>query len=291
MAQTFSFVSEDGAVDLSRYSRLDTMVTVVNAFNFAKDFGSLDRLPDRQLNEADPQDERTIVNLLTEQIEFANVIVLNKADLVAPRHLGELRAILQQLNPSARVVEASFGKVGLEHLLNTNLFNFEEAEQGRGWQEELKKGHHTPETEEYGIASFVFRDHRPFHPQRFWDYIADGWPGEIIRSKGLFWLASRPADALNWGQAGGSLRTETAGSWWAAIERPELNPAFRENRDLILSRWDSRFHDRQSELVFIGQDVPEERVRQELEACLCTEDEIAHWQKGGQFDDPWPAVL
>ncbi|GAA3976275.1 GTP-binding protein [Hymenobacter antarcticus] len=289
VAQTFSFVSEDGAIDLSRFSRLDTMVTVVDAFNFAKDFGSLDRLLDRQLNEADPQDERTIVNLLTEQVEFANVIVLNKADLVEPRFLGELRAILGQLNPGARIVEATFGKVGLEHVLNTGLFNFEEAEQGRGWQEELKKAHHTPESEEYGIGSFVFRDSRPFHPQRFWDYIADGWPGEVIRSKGLFWLASRPADALNWGQAGGSLRTESAGSWWAAIERPELNPTFRENRANIMARWDSRFQDRQNELVFIGQDVPEARVRQELAACLCTEDEIGHWQRGGAFSDPWPA--
>ncbi|AMJ66639.1 GTP-binding protein [Hymenobacter sp. PAMC 26628] len=288
VAQTFSFVSEDGAIDLSRFSRLDTMVTVVDAFNFAKDFGSLDRLPDRQLNEADPQDQRTIVNLLTEQVEFANVLVLNKTDLVEPRFVGELKAILGQLNPGARIVEATFGRVGLEHVLNTGLFNFEEAEQGRGWQEELKKAYHTPETEEYGIGSFVFRDPRPFHPRRFWDYIADGWPGEVIRSKGLFWLASRPADALNWGQAGGSLRTESAGSWWAAIERPERHPAFLENRAAILARWDARFQDRQNELVFIGQDVPEARVRQELAACLCTEAEIGHWQRGGAFEDPWP---
>jgi G3E family GTPase len=288
VAQTFSFVSEDGAIDLSRFSRLDTMVTVVDALNFARDFGSLDRLPDRHLHDADPADQRTIVNLLTEQVEFANVIVLNKADLVEPRMLGELRAVLSQLNPGARIVEATFGKVGLEQLLNTGLFNFAEAEQSRGWQEELKKAHHTPETEEYGIGSFVFRDHRPFHPQRFWDYISDGWPGKVIRSKGLFWLASRPADALNWGQAGGSLRTESAGSWWAAIEQPERHPAFRENRALIMSRWDKRFQDRLNELVFIGQDVPEARVRRELEACLCTEEEIRHWQRGGRFPDPWP---
>ncbi len=288
VAQTFSFVSEDGTIDLSRHARLDTLVTVVDAFNFAKDFGSLDRLPDRQLHEADLTDVRAIVNLLTEQVEFANVIVLNKADLVSAHHLGELRAILSKLNPAARVVEATFGKTPLRNILNTGLFNFEEAEQSRGWQEELAKGHHTPETEEYGIGSFVFRDSRPFHPQRFWDYISDNWAGEVIRSKGLFWLASRPADALNWSQAGGSLRTESAGSWWASIERPELHPAFRENRATILARWDQRFQDRQNELVFIGQDVPEARVRQELASCLCTEAEIAHWQRGGSFQDPWP---
>ena len=288
VAQTFSFVSEDGTIDLSRFARLDTLVTVVDALHFAQDFGSLDRLPDRQLHEADPQDVRPIVNLLTEQVEFANVIVLNKSDLVSAHHLGELRAILQKLNPGARLVEASFGRVPLAAVLDTGLFDMEAAEQSRGWQEELKKGHHTPETEEYGIGSFVFREVRPFHPQRFWDYISDGWPGEVIRSKGLFWLASRPAEALHWSQAGGSLRTESAGSWWASIAQPEQHPTFLENRADILARWDARFQDRQNELVFIGQDVPEARVRQELAACLCTEAEIAHWQRGGSFTDPWP---
>ena len=288
VAQTFSFVSEDGALDLGRYARLDTLVTVVDAFNFSRDFGSLDRLPDRRLLDADPDDQRTIVNLLTEQVEFANVIVLNKADLVPAAVLGELRAILHRLNPHARLVEASFGQVPLTDILHTQLFNMEEAEQGAGWQEELKKGHHTPETEEYGIGSFVFREAQPFHPARFWQYVSEGWPGEVIRSKGLFWLASRPDDALNWGQAGGSLRAESAGSWWAAIERPELHPAFRENRDLILSRWDKRFQDRVNELVFIGQDMDEARIRRGLAACLCTETEVDQWLRGGQFADPWP---
>lgn len=193
---------------------------------------------------------------------------------------------MQQLNPNACIVPALFGKVDLANILHTGLFNLEEAEQGRGWQEELKKAHHTPETEEYGTGSFVFRDSRPFHPQRSWDYISDGWPGEVIRSKGLFWLASRPSDALNLGQAGGSLRAENAGAWWASIERLELNPTFRENRDIIMARWDKRSQGRQNELVFVGQDVPEARVRQELEACLCTEAEIHHWQRGSSFQDP-----
>lgn len=289
VAQTFSFVSEDGTLDLGCHARLDTLVTVVDAFNFARDFGSLDRLPDRPALDADPQDQRTIVNLLTEQVEFANVIVLNKADLVPAATLGELHAMLRKLNPGARVVEASFGRAPLATILNTNLFNMEEAEQSAGWQQELTKGRHTPETEEYGISSFVFRDSRPFHPARFWHYISEGWPGEVIRSKGLFWLASRPADALNWGQAGGSLRAESAGSWWAAIEHPERHPAFRDNRELILSRWDARFQDRVNELVFIGQAMDEPRIRRELAACLCTETEISQWQRGSQFADPWPS--
>jgi G3E family GTPase len=288
VAQTFSFVSEDGQLDLSRFSRLDTLVTVVDALNFGRDFGSMDRLPDRQLNEADPQDQRTIVNLLTEQVEFANVIVLNKADQVTEHQLGELRAILQKLNPGARIVPALFGQVAPAQILNTGLFNQEEAEQTIGWKEELEKAHHTPETEEYGISSFVFRDARPFHPARFWRYVSEQWHPGIIRSKGLFWLASRPNQALNWGQAGGSLRAESAGSWWAAIANPEQHPAFMENRATILQRWNPQFQDRLNELVFIGQDLPEEQIRAELTSCLCTEAEIRRWQQGGTFPDPWP---
>jgi G3E family GTPase len=290
VAQTFSFVSENGSVDLSRFARLDTLVTVVDAFNFGRDFGSMDRLPDRNLNDADPNDQRTIVNLLTDQIEFANVIILNKTDLVSAHHLGEVRAILRKLNPKALVIDSTFGQVPLAEILNTGRFNQEESEQTTGWQEELNKPFHTSETEEYGIGSFVFRENRPFHPERFWDYISAGWPAEVIRSKGLFWIAARPNDALSWSQAGGSVRAESAGSWWAAIADPERHPTFQENRATILARWDKRFQDRVNEIVFIGQDLDEARVRQELNECLCTEAEIKHWQQGGNFLDPWPEL-
>jgi len=288
VAQTFSFVSEDGSLDLSRFARLDTLVTVVDALNFGRDFGSMDRLSDRHLNDADPQDQRTIVNLLTEQIEFANVLVLNKADLVTPAQLGELRAILSKLNPGARIINAQFGQVPLAEILNTHRFNLAEAEQMAGWQEELTKAYHMPETEEFGIRSFVFRDARPFHPERFWQYLSTQWHPSIIRSKGLFWLASCPDDALNWGQAGGSLRADYAGSWWAAIPNPERHLAFQENSDAILARWNPQFQDRLNELVFIGQDMPEAQLRAELESCLCTTKEISFWQAGGLFVDQWP---
>ena len=290
VAQAFTFVDEQTGVDLSSVARLDTLVTVVDALNFARDFGSLDRLPDRHLHDEDPQDQRPIVNLLTEQVEFANVLVLNKTDLVSPNELGELRALLRKLNPGARLVEAAFGQVAPADILNTGLYHPDKAEASAGWQQELAKGHHTPETDAYGISSFVFRDHRPFHPERFWHYVGQQWHAGIIRSKGLFWLASRPADALNWGQAGGSLRAEHAGAWWAAVPHAEQHPAFQANRAAIRQRWDARFQDRLNELVFIGQDMPEATVRQELEACLCTEAEIAHWLRGGRFADPWPAL-
>ncbi|MFT4031833.1 MAG: GTP-binding protein [Siphonobacter sp.] len=290
VAQTFTYVDEELGIDLSKFSRLDTLVTVVDAFNFAKDFSSIDTVRSRKLNQDDPADTRTIVNLLTDQIEFANVLVLNKTDLVSPYQLGELKAILKELNPRARLVESHFGIVEPEQLLNTGLFDLEEVAESESWLAELAKGHHTPETEEYGISSFVFRDHRPFHPQRFWDYISDAWPAGIIRSKGLFWLASRPDKALSWGQAGGSLRAEPAGTWWAAIPEREriYYPAYQENELFIRKRWHPEFGDRMNELVIIGQDLPQEQILCELKNCLCSSTELQQMRNGSRFKDPFP---
>jgi len=166
VAQTFSFVSEEDDIDLSRFSYVDTMVTVVDAYNFFKDFGSPEKLVDRELTDIEG-DFRTIVNLLTDQIEFANVIILNKTDLVTEEHLGVLRAAIHKLNPSARIIKSSFSKVDPSEILNTGLFNFEEAEQSAGWIEELNKEEHTPETEEYGIGSFVYRSKNLLIPSVF----------------------------------------------------------------------------------------------------------------------------
>ncbi len=293
VAQTFSFVDEENGIDLSRFARLDTLVTVVDAFNFPNDFGSGDNVYQRELNN-DPTDTRSIVNLLTEQIEFANVIVINKTDLMKPRQVGELKAILRKLNPNARLIESQFSTVDPAQILNTHLYDFEEASQSAGWIQELEnhkngKGH-TPETEEYGLSSFVFRDHRPFHPARLWDYLSNNFPAGIIRSKGLFWLASRPADALNFSQAGGSLRAESAGVWWASMpfSKRAQNGAFLENQKSIESRWHKRFGDRQNELVIIGQDLDQAQVTAELQECLCTELEIKHMEADGPFNDPFP---
>lgn len=275
VAQTFTFKDEANGIDLSRFSRLDTMVTVVDALNFYKDFGSPETIADRGLNE-DPADRRTIVNLLTDQVEFANVIVVNKADLVPATQLGEMKAILAKLNPGAKIISTSFGKVPPAAILNTRLFDFDAASESTGWKQELEnqakgKGH-TPETEEYGISSFVFRSRLPFHPERFWQYLTNDWHGTILRSKGLFWLASRPDVAMNWGQAGGSLRAEPAGVWWASMGKSERlrNPVFLENREDIEDRWDTEFGDRTNELVIIGQDMDKDLITRELESCLCT---------------------
>ena len=289
VAQTFSFVDEESGIDLSRFSYIDTMVTVVDAFNFFKDFGSPETLADRALTDME-DDFRTIVNLLTDQIEFANVIILNKTDLVSAETLGVLRAAIKKLNPGAKIIESSFSKVSPTEILNTGLFDFEEAEQSAGWLEELNKEEHTPETEEYGIGSFVYRSKRPFDPVRFWQYIQDKFASTIIRSKGMFWLASRPEQALVWSQAGGSLRADSAGVWWSSMPYQQRirYAVFVDNQAIIESGWDSDFGDRKNEIVFIGQDMDESRIRQDLEACLATDEELstAEWKEG--YEDEWP---
>ena len=289
VAQTFSFIDEENGIDLSRFSYVDTMVTVVDAFNFFKDFGSPETLVDRELTDIE-DDFRTIVNLLTDQVEFANVIILNKTDLVTDEHLGLLRASIKKLNQSAKIIQTSYSKVSLKEILNTGLFNFEEAEQSAGWMEELEKDEHTPETEEYGISSFVFRSKKPFDPIRFWDYLQNKFPSSIIRSKGLFWLASRPDQALVWSQAGGSLKAEGAGVWWASMlfhERMKYLP-FVENQKQIEKDWDKKYGDRKNEIVFIGQEMDKEKIRKELDQCLSSDEEILSndW-KSGYLDD-WP---
>lgn len=289
VAQTFSFVDETNGIDLSRFSYVDTMVTVVDAFNFFKDFGSPETLMDRNLTDIEG-DFRTIVNLLTDQIEFANVIILNKADLVSEDHLGVLKAAIRKLNPAAKILESTYSKINPTEILNTGLFNFEEAEQSAGWIEELNKEAHTPETEEYGISSFVYRTKKPFDPSRFLSYIQQKFPHNIIRSKGLFWLASRPGQALVWGQAGGSIKADSAGVWWASMpfkERIQYAP-FIESQQQIEADWDITFGDRKNEIVFIGQDMDETQIRADLNACLVTEAELDsnHWQKG--YEDHWP---
>ncbi len=291
VAQTFSFVDEENGIDLSQFSYVDTMVTVVDSFNFFKDFGSPETLVDRDMTDIE-DDFRTIVNLLTDQVEFANVIVLNKTDLVSEEHLGVLKSAIKKLNPSAKIIESSFSKVSPKEILNTGLFNFEEAEQSAGWIEELNKDEHTPETEEYGISSFVYRANKPFEPARFWKYVSEKFPTTVIRSKGLFWLASRPNQALSWGQAGGSLCADSAGVWWCSMPFEERirYVDFIENQKQIESGWDKTFGDRKNEIVFIGQNMDEALMRSELDACLATNKEIDSDKWIAGYEDSWPVA-
>jgi G3E family GTPase len=288
VAQTFSFVDEEKGIDLSRFSRLDTLVTVVDALNFPKDFGSRETVYSKGMNE-DAEDQRSIVNLLTDQIEFANVILLNKTDLVSPQQAGELKAILQKLNPKARLIYSDHGKIRPEEILNTGLYDVLELEGTEAWQDELLK-EHTPETEEYGIRSFVFRDKRPFHPERFWKYINHSWPASILRSKGLFYIASRKDQAISWSQAGGSLKADPVGVWWASMSFKQRTQyeSFIENQRWIESKWDKLFGDRMNELVLIGQYPDEDQIIHELKNCLLTDQELNLYFAGKSFKDNWP---
>lgn len=228
VAETFTFEDESG-VSLSEFARLDTMVTVVDAYNFLKDYSSLDSLTSRGESLGE-DDERNVVDLLIDQIEFCDVIILNKVDLINSEEKEKLFGILHSLNPRAKIVISEFGQVKLDKILNTNLFDFNEAAQAPGWLKELR-GEHTPETEEYGIGSFVYRARKPFHPQRFFDFVNSEWQG-VIRSKGFFWLACNPEFAGSWSQAGAMARHGVAGYWWAAVP-DEHWPEDQSSRDAI----------------------------------------------------------
>lgn len=289
VAQTFSFESEDGAIDLSKFSYVDTMVTVVDAFNFMKDFSSSQFLKDRDLTDIEG-DERTIVNLITDQIEFANVILLNKTDLVSQSEVKNLKYIINKLNPNAQVIKTEYSRVDINEVVGTGRFDFEEAESSAGWIQELEN-EHTPETEEFGIGSFVFRSKKPFHPERFLNFIQNDFPTNVIRSKGLFWLGSRSDQALIWSSAGGSIKSDPAGVWWASMPFSErINyTAFVDNQASIESDWEPPFGDRKIELVFIGQQLNPDIIKNQLENCLLNDEELLDWKDGKfQKNDNWP---
>ncbi len=285
VAETFTFVGEDGKT-LASIARLDTMVTVVDAFNFLKDYSSRDSLQSRGESLGE-EDQRTVVDLLIEQIEFCDVIVLNKVDLIDAAQREQLTAILRSLNPRARIEVSEFGKVALASVLDTKLFDFDEASKAPGWLAELR-GEHTPETEAYGISSFVYRARVPFHPQRFFGWVESEWPG-VVRSKGFFWLASRPAHAGSWSQAGAVARHSAAGFWWGAVPRDRW-PRDAESLAAIQKNWADGVGDARQELVLIGIGMDEAALRQRLDACLLTDAEVAQgphaWTR---YDDPFPA--
>ncbi|WP_018139452.1 MULTISPECIES: zinc metallochaperone GTPase ZigA [unclassified Thioalkalivibrio] len=285
VAATFAFRDENGQ-SLDDVARLDTMVTVVDAGALLKDYASTDYLGDRGESLGE-EDERTVVDLLVDQMEFADVIIINKVDRATPDELATVRGVVRGLNREAHVIEATHGNVPLELLLGTGRFDFDRASQAAGWAQEMMGGH-TPETEEYGISSIVYRVNRPFHPARFFDLLHQEWPG-VIRSKGWFWLASRPDWAGTLSQAGGALTHHAAGFWWAAVP-PEKRPTNEDWWDTAIAPvWDERFGDRRQEIVLIGIKMDADAMRQRLDACLLTDDEMAagpqQWQ---YFEDPFP---
>lgn len=272
VAATFAYTDSQGDT-LSAVARLDTMVTVVDGANFLSHMESQDDLATLGIG-ADESDDRTIVDLLIDQVEFADVIILNKMDLITPANVETVEAIIRKLNPDAKILRSEFSRVSAYEILNTKRFNYEKAAMSAGWAKELA-GEHTPETEEYGISSFVYRRDRPFHPQRFSECLAAEWPG-VIRSKGFFWLASRPRLAGSWSQAGGSCRTEPAGFWAAETDD-----------GTIVSSEAAPIRGKQ-EIVLIGIDMDRDALTQMLDRCLLTDSEVALGENSWiEFQDPF----
>jgi G3E family GTPase len=284
VAATFAVRDEKG-FSLSDVARLDTMVTVVDAAALLGDFCSTELLRDRGESLGE-EDQRGIVDLATEQLEFADVIVLNQIDRATPEQRRNSMTLIKALNPTAHLVEAEFGRVPLESILDTRRFDFERAQEAPGWAREMR-GEHTPETEAYGIRSFVYRARRPFHPQRLVEFFESEWPG-VVRSKGYFWLATRNDWAGHLSQAGGALRSEGAGYWWAATPRDRW-PDDPESIAAIEREWLPPYGDRRQELVFIGIDLDETAFRRRLDQCLLTEREFAAGEAGWRsLADPLP---
>ena len=287
IAETFTFADDEG-ISLSDIARLDTMVTVVDAVNFMKDFEEAKMLQEtgESLGE---DDERSVADLLIDQVEFSDVILINKIDLINPVELIQLQGILRSLNTEAEIIAIKDGRVELSKLLNTGKFSFEHAQQAPGWLKEMR-GEHIPETEEYGISSFVYTARKPFHPQRFYDFLHQPWSeGKLLRSKGYFWLATRPDYAGQWNQAGGIARYGYAGMFWKAVPRNEW-PQDKDYLESILEKWEEPDGDRRQELVFIGQNLDQQGICQWLDECLLNDTEL---QAGDDYwltlKDPFPA--
>ncbi|MCL5975696.1 MAG: zinc metallochaperone GTPase ZigA [Gammaproteobacteria bacterium] len=287
IAETFTFADEDGE-SLSQIARLDTMITVVDAVNFLRDFNEAKNLQEtgESLGE---EDQRSVADLLVDQVEFCDVILISKTDLITAEQLTELTGILKSLNTEAELIAIENGQVPLDKVLGTQRFSFEKAEQAAGWLKEMR-GEHIPETEEYGISSFTYVARRPFHPQKFFEFLHQDWPcGKLIRSKGYFWLASRPQFAGQWNQAGGIARYGFAGMFWKAI--PENRwPQDAESLQTIKENWQEPFGDMRQELVFIGQNLNPQAVTAQLDGCLLNDDELlAGKQLWETLPDPFPA--
>ncbi|MEP6987598.1 MAG: GTP-binding protein, partial [Chloroflexota bacterium] len=282
VAETFSFEDDDG-VQVSDFARLDTMVTVVDAYNFPREFGSAEELAERGIG-LDEHDDRTIAQLLVEQVEFADVIVLNKTDLVTADELARVESTLHHLNPTAAIIRSHMGQVSPHDIMNTGRFDLNRAADFPEW---LQEGHNHSATDEYGISSFVYRARRPFHPERLMDALEGPDLDSVLRSKGLFWMATRHNIIGYWSQAGEVVALEAAGLWWAAVPKSEWpqDPDFLTE---IASVSEGEYGDRRQELVVIGADMNHTKVKKTLDKCLLTKSEMVQgWEEWRYFLDPF----
>jgi G3E family GTPase len=287
VAETFTFADEHGA-SLSDVATLDTMVTVVDAVNFLKDYEAAEYLQESGLALGE-DDERSVADLLVDQVEFADVILVSKVDLVASPDVERLKGVLSALNPRASVIPIQNGQVPINEVLNTGLFDFEQAQQAPGWLKEMR-GEHVPETEEYGIGSFSYTARRPFYPEKLHTFLHTTEKfGKLIRSKGYFWLATRPECVGQWSQAGGIAHYGFAGMFWNSIPREDW-PTDDASLAFIQAHWQEPFGDMRQELVFIGQGLDQTAMTNALNACLLSDQDLhrgaAFWSS---LSDPFPA--
>lgn len=283
VAQTFTYVDEEQGIDLSSLTRLDCMVTVVDAYHFWQDYHTRETLRDRS-QQAGEEDTRGVVHLLIDQVEFCDVLIINKCDMVSEAELDQLEQALRSLQPRAKMIRTTHGKVDPKDILNTHLFDFEAASTSAGWIQELQQEHHTSETEEYGINSFVYARKVPFHPERLLQWLAK-WPKEVVRSKGLMWIATRNNLALSFSQAGVSRQLSSAGLWVAALSEEERLAYFGSEYPKTPD-WDEVWGDRITKLVFIGVGLDRERITRSLDEALLTDAEMqGNWR---ELNDPLP---
>jgi G3E family GTPase len=291
VAQTFTFADESGNT-LSSFAHLDTMVTVVDGSTLIEFMEKGESLIDANLG-VDENDTRDISNLLVDQIEFANVILLNKVDLLSQERLKEVERTIFSLNPNCKILHSEHGKIPLNEVLGTNSFDFTAAENAPGWSQILR-GEEISETEEYGIQSLTFKSPKPFHPERLWQVMNSDLKG-VIRSKGFFWLANKSSEIGTWSQAGGTVNFQVAGRWLASLPKDKW-PKDRMIIKEVLEAWDSRFGDRKQVLVFIGQKEKYggfnlQKLEERLNWALLNDEELKLPVKGWRkFNDPFPAV-
>jgi G3E family GTPase len=294
VAATFSFASEDGH-SLSDLARLDTMVTVIDGEKFLEDMDSYDDLLDRHLGLSD-EDTRNVADLLIDQVEFANILIVNKVDRMSAEDVIRLEKLLLKINPDARVFKTDHSRISPSLILNTGLYDEEKAAVMPGWLKELQ-GFHTPETEEYGITSFIYRSRRPFHPQRLWDALNEVFPG-VLRAKGFFWLATKHDIIGVYSQAGNCVNTEPQRLWYAALPKDQW-PEDEASLSALANLWLEPYGDRMQEMVFIGIDMAQAEIEATLNGCLLTDEEMqlgpaawANWEDPfGQWQAPEPDSL
>lgn len=286
VAETFTFEDENGE-SLSQFARLDTLVTVVDGVNFMQQYQEARSVQEAGESLGD-DDTRSVTDLLIDQIEFCNVLLVSKTDLLDSQQQREVIALLRSLNPDAHIIPICPGSLPVDAVLNTHRFDFAKAQLAPGWLKELR-GEHTPETEEYGISSFVYTARRPFDPDKFYHVVHGDWGGgTLLRSKGFFWLATRPRFAGQWSQAGGIARYGMAGIFWRALPESDW-PQDEETREHIMEKWLEPFGDMRQELVFIGQHLNKAEITRRLDACLLSEEQMAEGiESWVAMADPFP---